>query len=307
MLLYLALLAQSLPEFYEAYSIRDDSGRPIHYYLTKAETAQPTPLVLWIQGSGAYSHFLNRGGRAVETVAALRAQLKGKARLLLVEKPGVEFLSETRPLGTTANAPEAFRRDFSLERWTDALSAPLQDALSQPGVDRSRLLVAGHSEGALLACEVAARHPNQVTNVAPLSAGGMTQLYSLIELARAKSDAEVTKILEGWREVQRDPTSYEKSWFGHTYLRWSSFLRSSCAKRLDAAPTASVYLAHGTKDTASAIQSTDALYATLLATNRKVVYERLEGADHGLQFSAEPQRNGLAEVFGRIILWYAPN
>jgi predicted esterase len=186
----------------------------------------------------------------------------------------------------------------------DALTAALQDARKRPGVDQSRLLVAGHSEGALLTCEVAARHPNQVTHIAPFSAGGVTQLYSLLELARAKSDADVAKVVEGWRNVQKDPDSYQKSWFGHTYLRWSSFLRSSCMQRLGDAPTTLVYLAHGTKDAASAIQATDALWAWLLAQCRPVVYERLEAADHGLQLEAEPERNGLAEVFARLVDWY---
>jgi dipeptidyl aminopeptidase/acylaminoacyl peptidase len=65
-------------------------------------------------------------------------------------------------------------------------------------------------------------------------------------------------------------------------------------------------MAHGTEDKASAIQASDALYASLLASGRAVRYERIEGADHGIQFRSQPDRNGLAEVLGRISDWFAP-
>lgn len=294
----------TVPDPYEARQVRDAFGRKIHYYITKNSGSKPRPLIVWIQGSGAYSHFLKRDGRAIETVRSLRIKVQEKALLVLVEKPGIRFLDEYRPLGTATSAPDEFRREHTLDRWSEAVAASLLDALTIPGVDKARVLVAGHSEGALVACRVAAEVPS-VTHVAPLSSGGLTQLFSLMQLARLESETKVAEVLTGWQAVAKDPENFNSIWMGHPYRRWSSFLASSCLQELPKNPRAAIYMAHGTEDKASAIQASDALYASLLASGRSVTYERMEAADHGLQFKSQPDRNGLAEVFERISDWFA--
>lgn len=285
--------------------MKDAFGRKIDYYITKNSGSNPRPLLVWIQGSGAYSHFLKRNGRVIETVQSLRIRVKEKALVVLVEKAGIRFLDEYSPLGIATNAPDEFRREHTLDRWSEAVAASLLDALTVPGVDKTRVLVAGHSEGALVACRVAAKIAS-VTHVAPLSAGGLTQLFSLMQLARLESEAKVTEVLAGWRAVEKDPENFSIFWMGHPNRRWSSFLASSCLQELPKNPRVEIYMAHGTEDKASAIQASDALYASLLASGRSVRYERIEGADHGIQFISQPDRNGLAEVLERISEWFAP-
>ncbi len=258
---------------------------------------------MWIQGSGAYSHFLRRDGRVIETTRSVRAALQDKAVLVLVERPGIRLFDEYKPLGTASTAPSGFRREHTLDRWSAAVVASIVDAMKSPTVDKSRLLVVGHSEGALVACRVAASVPD-VTHVAPLSAGGVTQLFSLIQLARAESELKADEVLKGWAAVAKNPDDFESIWMGHPYRRWSSFLGSSCLQELPKNQRASIYMAHGTEDRASAIEASDVLYASLLSAGRSVVYERVKGADHGVQFNSQPDRNGLAEVVGRIAAWF---
>jgi predicted esterase len=295
--------ATAVPEPYRARQVFDRIGRKIDYYITVNPTPKALPLVVFIQGSGANSHFRKSDAGISDTFGFLRSRLEGKALLLLVEKPGIRFLDQYKPYGGATNAPSEFRREHTLDRWSEAILASLKDAMNLPGVDRSRLLVAGHSEGALVACRVAAKMP-VVTHVAPLSSGGVTQLFSLMELARAESEQKVNEILAGWQAVAQDPENFNKFWMGHPYLRWSSFFASSCMQELPSNPGAMVYMAHGTQDRSSAIQSSDALYAFLLASRRSVTYERIEGGDHSLGLKSQPKLNGLAEVFGRITTWF---
>src|SRR5205823_12330596 len=104
---------------------------------------------------------------------------QGRARVLVVEKPGVQFLDESPHAGMGEGCSEEFLREHTLPRWAEAVSASLEAARALPHTDPSRLLVVGHSEGAIVAARVAAENPH-VTHVACLAGGGPPLPYDLV-------------------------------------------------------------------------------------------------------------------------------
>jgi dienelactone hydrolase len=298
---------------FDRYRTTDSVGREITYYVSRAAATDPAlPLALYVQGSGSQSIFVKRNERIHAGFGAgpIERALRGKARLVLVEKPGLRFLDSAPAPGTPA--PDDFRREHTLDRWSAAISAALDAALTLPGVDGSRTLVLGHSEGGLVACRVAAIN-SRITHVACLAGGGPTQLFDLIELARRgvfyghisdQPEERVAALVRDWRAVLDDPESSEKHFLGHPHRRWSSFLATSPMEEL-LKTDAAVFLAQGDADEAVTVTSFDALYATLLARGRDVTARRLAGADHSFAARDEAPGQGWTSVMNAVAEWFA--
>jgi dipeptidyl aminopeptidase/acylaminoacyl peptidase len=315
---------------YTQYRTRDALEREITFYLSDVPDgveAERLPLFVFIHGSGAQPLFSPwEDGRIVGKNGQnpILMVVRRKARLLLVEKPGVEPYVETGPGGSAQNASAAFREEHTLDRWSKAVEAAIRAAWTLPDIDASRTLVSGHSEGGIVACRVAAEVP-EVTHVASLAGCGVTQLYDLMELARegnfyqhagATGEARVAALLRDWQGVLDDPDSTEKEFLGHPNRRWSTFLRSSPTKEL-MRTTAKVFLAQGTADTAVSVHSFDVAVAELLAHGRDVTWRRIDGADHSFNRpptassgsatgSAPPAQpvDGWREIWGEVLAWF---
>ncbi len=213
-----------IPDFsYRRHHTRDALGRTVTFYLSKSDESKPLPLVLCVQGSGSQSAFLeidtHKGKRITSggPEAAVLAQFRDRVRVLVVEKPGVEFLVQPAMPGSAEQASDEFKSEHTLDRWTIALNAALEAAKSLPGVSTSPILALGHSEGGQVVCHLAALNP-AVTHVASLAGGGPTQLFDLIELARSGSlgdtsgtpQSRAANIIKGWSRVLQDPDSPTK-------------------------------------------------------------------------------------------------
>src|SRR5262249_39647867 len=139
-------------------------------------------------------------------------------------------------------------------------------------------------EGGIVAARVAAEVP-ATTHVAPLSCAGVSQLFSLAELARRRAldgqgDAAVQAVYYEVAKILGKPARIDDFWVGHQCRRWSTFLKSSVIDELKRGK-AKVYLAHGTSDQADSVIGFDVMRAELLAAGRDVTAERVEGGDHG--------------------------
>lgn len=299
---------------YERFSTRDRFGREITFYLSKTAAGQNSlPIVLYIEGSGCGSRFEGRNDkiRAAGGHIVVADVFKEKARVLIVEKPGVKYLFQ--PSDGNCKDSAEFNREHTLERWTEANEAALRAARRLPQIDKSKTLVVGHSEGGLVACRVAHDLPRIVTHVASIAGGGASQLYDLIALARRgvffgevspAPEARVQFVLNKWKEIEADPMSAEKFFFGFAYRRWSSFLVTSPIEELSSV-RAKIYVAQGTADTVVDPISADTLYAQLVAKNKQVFYDRVENANHSFRIKDNPKTDGWQELFERIGKWFA--
>lgn len=296
---------------------QDRLSREITFYMTEASLKdEKRPLVVYIQGSGGGSLFGKRGERLAgmmgqSTVAKVAGE---RAHVLVVEKPGVAFLSQASRPGGADGADRAFREEHTLERWSEAVSAAVRGAAGLACVDRSRVLVAGHSEGGLVACRVGASNPGLVTHCAALAGGGPTQLFDLIELVRrgdfyqvpdASNEKRLELFLGEWRVVLADPMSAEKSFLGHPYRRWTTFLASSPLEELQRFDGA-VFIGQGMADTAVLPASADVLYAQLLSRGKRVAYERVEGADHSFNSKGPDGKpvEGWTSIWSKVMDWF---
>ncbi len=299
---------QGIP--YTRYYTTDRFDRRITFYIDGRQDER-LPIVVSVLGSGAFSNFIRRGERILDAHRTAREVFGGRAHILIVEKPGVDFLEQHPDRGTATQGSPEFRKQHTLDRWSEAVSAALRATRRLPLSDSSRCLLIGHSEGGIIVARVAAEN-TFVTHVATLAGGGPTQLFDLLEAARGghlyrdlppDPEKQVAKLLADVAEIQSNPNDSEKLFLGHPYRRWSTFWNSSTSEEL-LKTQGRIFIAQGTADRNVSVTSFDVLYASLLAHGRQVTAYRVAGADHGFGFADQPSRDGWNEIFEHVRNWF---
>ena len=295
---------------YRRFTTRDRLGREVTFYLTESTGPDPLPLIAFVHGSGCASVFREHQGRVYGNGghSVLFDVARGRAHVLIVEKPGVTYLDPP----SNCEGAQRFHEEHTLERWAEAVEAAIRAARELPQVSSERALVIGHSEGGLVACRVARDLPGIVTEVASIAGGGPTQLFDLVTLAREGeffrelSDApevRVEFVLDGWRAARDDPDAADRFFFGFAHRRWTTFLATSPLRELRNVD-ARIYVAQGGADRAVDPASGDALYAQLFVDGKDVTYDRPERADHSFRDEARPDADGWLELHARIADWF---
>ncbi len=305
---------------YQRYFTQDALDRTITFYVSEPTTDQTLPLVAYVQGSGSGSLFRPRPGtdpeRAVDGHGGhntLADVVRDRARLLIVEKPGVSYLDAGRE---GPHSSQRFREEHTLERWAEAVGAALEATLALPGLDGSRVLVVGHSEGGIVASRVAADR-ELVTHVATLAGGGPTQLYDLVQLARSghflawvSEDPEerVDYVLTSWVQIQSQPESTNDFFLGHPYRRWASFLANSTMEEL-AATEARILLIQGENDLVVAPETLTIAQAHLVSNGKDVTVRSIPEAGHSFDLPPEGEVpvDGWRKVLTLVVDWFLPH
>jgi len=297
---------------YVEYETLDRFDRLIRFYLSETLSEESElPLVVYVQGSSTGSQFLLRNERMSGNNGHLSVSdvVRGRARLLIVEKPGVEYL-DNPPGGSAAQASSSFRQEHTLDRWTEAVVAAIKASLRLPDIQPERVLVAGHSEGGIVAANVA-RNLESVSHIALLAGGGPTQLFSIIELARQGQffghisedpDERVDYVLDSWQRISDSPYEADSIFFGHSFKRWHSFLSSSPIELLSSSEDR-IFVAQGTADVAVPVSSFDMLCAQLISQGLAPECLRMDGADHSFR-DVNTSEDRWTEVWSVIVDWF---
>ncbi|MBX9952681.1 MAG: prolyl oligopeptidase family serine peptidase [Candidatus Obscuribacterales bacterium] len=306
-----ATAAKPIPVFkYREYEFRmyqtgDKFGRKITFFVSQPTQKKPLPIVLFINGAGGQSAFQKTPEGIVGDFPydKFLKVMGNRARLMIVEKPGAQLFSPR------AKNPEEFLKEYTLDRWTEANNAAVSALRSSPEIDKSKLLVIGHSDGGQVATHLA-RSNSAVTHVASLAGGGTTQLFDMAYSASGReqqnqnSSAEVERVYQKWQKIKEDPHSITKTAWGHPFNRWSSFLASSSLDDLLHCKT-KAYLVQGTADQTVPVTSFDAMRAELVSHGRDAVFERIDGANHGLTIgTGSAAKEELPNILSRIMNWY---
>jgi pimeloyl-ACP methyl ester carboxylesterase len=194
---------------FQQYQTTDKYNRVITFYLSNLAGDRAVPLVVYIQGSGGGSLFSKKGDILFESINIPNYldPIKGRARLLVVEKQGVKLFEEPKMWGGAEGCSTEFQRENTLERWTEAINASIKAAQNLPGIAKNKLLVVGHSEGGQVSPHVAFTNP-EVTHVASLAGAGPTQLFEMAYFAekrRPSSDEPPALNDDELAKLQLDP------------------------------------------------------------------------------------------------------
>jgi predicted esterase len=287
---------------YNKYVVRQHN-RNSTFYLSEFDKDTALPLIIFVQGSGSASLFTQApSGNTTANYGHINLTYlaKGKAKLLIVEKPGVNYLSK----GDSINP--VFDQLFSLQSWTDEIIEAVRYIESHEKINKSRIMIVGHSEGGLVAAKVAASL--QTSHFTILSGEGPSQLYSLYKLAQDSTffytpgspTAPLDSMRDTWIAILSDPKSTTKKFWGLSYKRWNSFLQTSVTDQLSAYE-GKIKVIQGTDDKNVYPESATVLYTSLLSKGRRVQLNMIAGADHSFKANGKDLWD---EVLADVVEWF---
>ena len=193
---------------YREYSTVDKLTRNITFYVSEPQAPdEKVPLVVYVQGTGCTSHFLQREGRVFTGLHGLvHKTFRGRARVAIVEKPGVEPFDDQGERSMQEFCRPEFFYEHTLDLWSEAIAAAIRSAQTFPGIDDSSTLVVGISEGGMVAIRVSSILPN-VTHAASLAGGGPNHMYVYAEFLRRRGLDPEELVYDCWRDVQWPTTT----------------------------------------------------------------------------------------------------
>lgn len=293
---------------YDKYELLSD-GDTLTFYLSVTSYKEDLPLIIYIQGSGMNSLFIEQNGKIIPTSGHITWFIEGqeKYRILIVEKPGIKYLQT----GKSKN----FDQKFSLENWSNTIIRAISYVTENEKIYKDKILIAGHSEGGVVASRVANLMKDKISNVAILAGNGATQLYSLYKLAdngtffntkehkMPTSEQRINYLKDQWNNILAEPNNTEKKFWGFTYLRWSSFLRTSVMEELSGY-NGKILLLQGTSDQAVYSETATIAYTTLLTKGKNIELQLIENADHSFNILDKPETDGWRLVIEKIMEWF---
>ena len=138
---------------FRKYSTVDELDRRIKFFLSEPSgAAKELPLVVYVQGTGCSSHFMQGKDRISGGMGTLMYEVfLEKARVLIVVESGVEFLDDQGESPMQESCRPQYFYEHTLDRWAEAIAASIRSAHTLPSVDTTSTLVVGHSEGGMVA------------------------------------------------------------------------------------------------------------------------------------------------------------
>lgn len=222
----------------------------------------------------------------------------------LVARGFVVVLLQPRGVAGNGSVDEELFRKYETRQRRVADQRSVMDAyLSDAG--GAPVLLAGTSQGGVVAADVAASDP-RVTHLLMLaSGGGFTQAEEMTTLfvERGQGPAEISTVEaleEKFAAIQADPDSSEL-WLGHPFRMWSSYLWFRPMEGLTML-SIPIFLAQGAADEATPVESARAMrdeFARLGLTN--LTYAELPGLDH--HFDDAAGESGLLDVQKQAFAW----
>ncbi|MDY3530262.1 prolyl oligopeptidase family serine peptidase [Riemerella anatipestifer] len=293
---------------YDKYELASENDS-LTFYLSVTSHKEDLPLIVYIQGSGMSSLFAEQNNKITPTLGHMTWFNVGqeKYRILIVEKPGIKYLQ--------TGQSKSFDQNFSLENWSNRIVNAINYVTEHEKINKQKILVVGHSEGGVVASRVANLMKDKISNVAILAGNGATQLYSLYKLAdngtffntkehnMPTSEQRLSYLKEQWKNILFEPNNTEKKFWGFTYLRWSSFLKTSVMEELSDY-NGRILLLQGTSDKAVYPETATIAYTTLLTKGQNVELEFIENADHSFNILDKPQIDGWKMVIEKTINWF---
>lgn len=231
--------------------------------------------------------------------------VENKAKILIVEKPGVQYLEATDP-------NMDFDKYYSLESWSATIQKAIRYVIKNEKIDDRKIMVMGHSEGGITAAYLANHFQPTITHTTILAGEGPSQLFSLYEFAKEgvffdkegySMEQRIDSLQRVWKAVLADANSTEKQFWGFTYKRWSSFLRTSVQEQL-ADFKGKIFIAQGTEDKNVSPLSAEVAYTSLLSKGKDVHFLMMPHADHSFNIVNDKSRNGWKEVLKSAIEWF---
>ena len=274
LLLNFTLFGQPFSDnLFEHYKLTDQKLKTFEIHVTKSTTKSKRPLLIYIDGSGNFPiYYKNKFGKYTTSIPLDIAKYAKDYYVVLISKPNIPF-SDTLQYTPSGRqfypTNKSYKELYSLNWRAETASKAIDFLLKKLPIDEKKIIVMGYSEGSQVAPKIAVLN-KKVTNVVCFVGNALNQLYDFIINARLEADRnkitsiESQKIVDSlyieFEKIYANPSATDKTWFGETYLKWSSFTQTTPLENMLKLKVPLLYIAGG-KDNNQTILNMD--YAKL--------------------------------------------
>ena len=286
-------------EQFKVFSINDKKLGKVEFCTFKSTIDQKKPLMIFIHGSGneptfAYQTDLKtyawKGFLEIE-------KYKDKYHVISVSKPGIPLFDTVQkdPVNFSTSYPmnDEFIQRYSLEWRAAAASLIIDQAIKLLPVDKSKIVVIGHSQGGQVAPKVAVLN-KKVSHVVLLNSNSLNHLYDFTlqerlaafkgEQSFEQTQKNIDSLFADYKRIFAEPESRTKFWNEETYYRWASFSDETPLENMLKLKIP-IYVIAGGKDLwSSFVMNTDYVEIEFLRHKKtNLTYKVYPNANHFLQ------------------------
>lgn len=275
----------------------------IFFTITEKENFQKKKgLILFIAGSRSVPLFPKMGGQVAPPLPFNYWEFADEYRFVVISKPGVPIMPDTLlqpPMyldPKTKESPLAYEENNHLSYYVKTSNLVLKKLLEERWVDKKKIYVIGHSEGARVAAKVAATNPS-VKKLVFLSCSAFGRAYNFTsEIRKKKVNPQMQNqyAKETMKEVEEElkKGTPEFPFDFLTYNPMDDLVKMNIP----------ILVMFGTNDTQTPIETNDLIYIEFMKRKkRNLTMIPLEGLDHN--FFAAGQEFHWDEVGVRFMGW----
>ena len=292
--------AQVFPKgMFDDYELSTPKLGNFSIHVSKPTAKGPRPLLIYLDGSGNFPiQFKTKSGRYSTAIAMDVAKYAKEYYIVLISKPGIPF-SDSLSYSDSGRAfypeNETYKERYSLDWRAGTAAEAINFLIKKLPVDRKKVVVMGYSEGSQVAPKVAVLN-KKVTHVVCFVGNALNQLYDFILDARLEADRgkisteeaqeKVDSLYIEYEKIYANPLAVDQTWYGETYLKWSSFTKTTPLENMIQLNIPILYLAGG-KDNHQNIMDMDYARLEFLRKGKKnLTYKVYPNSNHYFQESS---------------------
>lgn len=286
-----------LKEQFKIYTIDDKKLGKVEFCTFNSTIDKKKPLMIFIHGSGnlpTFHYIPSRKNYSWSAFVDIQ-NYKDKYHVIFVNKPSVPLFDTVQGEDGRYNYPisEDFTQKYSLEWRAKAASLIINQATKLLPVDKSKIVVIGHSQGGQVAPKVALIN-KKVTHLVLLNSNSLNHLYDFTlqerlaafkgEQSYEQTQQNIDSLFFEYKKIFSDPNSKTKTSYDETYFRWASFSDETPLENMLKLKIP-IYVIAGGKDLwGSFIMNTDYVEIEFLRYRKtNLTYKVYPNANHFLQ------------------------
>ncbi len=295
---------------FRADTIRDEKWGDIHYYISADSNGAAKPVLLYLDGSGPYPLFQYTERGIGSSVVLDFMALSADYHIVLISKPGVPFIDSVKMDNGRPyyEPPAAYKAKLSLDWRVQSAVLVLDRVIREHAVDTSKIAVLGISEGFQVGAKLASLHAG-ITHALLMAGNGLNQFFDFIlhhrtdalcdALPVEEAQENIDSLMEVISLIYADPLATDKEWYGHTYLRWSSFTSNNPTENILSLDIP-VYIAAASQDRNTSVLGTDYLYLESLRTGKTNIVYKVYPYDHSFNEWLKDEQGQVTGVKGHM-------
>lgn len=283
---------------FEHYKLTDPKLKTFEIHVTKSNSNLKRPLLIYIDGSGNFPiYYKTKSGKYSTSIPLDIAKYAKDYYVVLISKPNIPFSDSLQysPSGRKFYPEnDLYKELYSLDWRAETASKAIDFLLKKLPIDKNKIIVMGYSEGSQVAPKIAVLNKN-VTNIVCFVGNALNQLYDFIIDTRLEADRNkisseqsqkiVDSLYNEFAKIYANPTSTNSTWFGETYLKWSSFSKTTPLENMLKLKIPILYIAGG-KDNNQTILDMDYAKLEFLRKGKKnLTYKVYPNCNHYFQES----------------------